>query len=219
MPTPTPQMSEINSQALKLLVGIVAVILGNLTVWLSATALESISASYYEDGATRDFFVGLLFTIGAFLSAYNGITTLEKVLAKFAALASVCIAIFPCSCDPHQPRVPHVHYIAAAVMFLVLAVYCLIFYARARKKKTAHASRRCVLYAACGAAISFAIAVMAFDAATGGSISATVPRLTFYGERTGLIAFGISWIVSGKLIPWIATSEERAALFSSPVHG
>ena len=49
MPKATPHIPEINSQSLKLLVGIVAVILGNLTVWLSSTPLESISASYYED--------------------------------------------------------------------------------------------------------------------------------------------------------------------------
>ena len=205
-------LNEINHHALKLMVGVVALTLGNLTAFLSATAIESISASYYEDGSARDFFVGLLFTISAFLFAYNGSSILEMVLAKIAAVAGIGIAIFPCSCGTHQPIIPYVHYASAAIMFLVLACYCWIFYGRARKKSNLEAALRRYIYAACGITIVLAIAVLAIDAFAAGLVSSIVPRLTFYGERAGLIAFGVSWLVASRTLPFITSSEERVSI-------
>ncbi len=63
---------EIDDHVLKLTVGLIALSLANLTAWLSADSIESISASYYEDGWARDFFIGFLFAISSFLFAYNG---------------------------------------------------------------------------------------------------------------------------------------------------
>ena len=46
---------EIDDHVLKLTVGLIALSLANLTAWLSAGSIGSISASYYEGGWARDF--------------------------------------------------------------------------------------------------------------------------------------------------------------------
>ena len=75
------------------------------------------------------------------------------LLSKAAAIAGLCVALFPCACGDYRVRVPYVHYIAASVMFLVLAVFCYIFYQRAKRKGFAQARVRAGLYAICGGMI------------------------------------------------------------------
>lgn len=200
---------EIDHHVLKLIVGLIALSLASLTEWLSVNPIESISASYHEGGAARDFFVGFLFAISAFFMAYNGEHVREMVLAKFAAAAAIGVAVFPCGCGTHEEIVPHVHYLSAAVMFTVLTCYCAIFYRRARAKPSREAAWRANIYALCGFAIVLAMAVLAFDFLAGGVISAKVGRLKFLGERIALVAFGISWLVASRALPFITAKYER----------
>ena len=48
---------------------------------------------------------------------------------------------------------------------------------------------------------------------TGGSYEAVLPagvdRFTFYGEATGLIAFGISWLTASRVLPGLTRPVER----------
>ena len=43
-----------------------------------------------------------------------------------------------------------------------------------------------------------------------------IPRLVFYCETAGLLAFGIAWLVASKIIPVSALThpEERVQLFN-----
>ena len=78
----TPNRVEIDHHTIKLIIGGIAISLALLTSVFSETPLQSISASYHEDGWSRNIFVGFLFAISAFLFAYNGVSTREKVLSK-----------------------------------------------------------------------------------------------------------------------------------------
>ncbi len=90
---------EINYKALRLIVGIIAVGIAIFTSILFAIHTgksvipTSISVTYHL--GARDFFVGSLFAVGAFLIAYNGFDKIEKVLAKFAGVFAILVAIFP----------------------------------------------------------------------------------------------------------------------------
>jgi len=210
--TPAFKQHEIDHHVLKLIVGIIALSLANLTTFFAGVPLESISESYHEGGWARDFFVGFLFAIGAFLLAYNGECTLEMVLAKVAALAALGVAIFPCQCGRNDEIIPYVHYVSAVVMFLVLACLCGVFYRRAHGKGHRQALWRAWIYATCGVAILGAVAVLVADAMSGGAISDKVHRLVFYGERVGLVAFGVSWLVASRVFPGITTPGERVSL-------
>lgn len=207
-----PAHIEIDHHTMKLIVGVIAITLAWLTSIFSQTPLESISASYHADGWSRDIFVGFLFAISAFLFAYNGRSTFEMVLAKIAAFAAIGVAIFPCFCGGHEEIIPYVHYVSAAVMFLILAAFCVSFFKRARGKRHAQAMFRAYIYAICGLIIVASIAVLALDFVLGGAISSIVRRITFYCETTALIAFGVAWLTASRILPLITNKKERLSL-------
>lgn len=203
---------EIDDHVLKLIVGLIALSLANVTGWLSRDAIGSISASYYEGGWARDFFIGFLFAISSFLFAYNGDSAAEMILSKIAAVAGLCVALFPCHCGEPPGTVTYVHFTSAAIMFAVLACLCVIFYWRAKAKGHREAMWRSYIYAACAITLVSVIAVLGIDNFTGGHLGAKMPRLTFYGERAGLVAFGISWLVASRALPFITKPTERVSM-------
>jgi predicted transporter len=206
---PAPKKEEIDHRTLKLLVGLIALTLANLTSFFAESKITSISASYCEGGWSQSILVGFLFAIAAFLLAYNGESKSEMLMSKFAAVAALGVALFPTSCKGQPELVPYVHFGSAAVMFLILAYFCYVFYKRARAKGYTEANRRAVLYVLCGIVIIASMLVMVFDKVTGGVISSRVLRLVFYCERAGLVAFGISWLTASKVLPLITRSDER----------
>ena len=125
---PMPMEEQINKHTLRLIVGLIALSLAPLTSWCAETPISSISASYYEAGWSRDIFVGFLFSISAFLIAYNGDATAEAVLSKLAAGAGLCIALFPCECNVESKSQLTVHGVSATIMFLILAYFCCVFF-------------------------------------------------------------------------------------------
>jgi len=107
------------------------------------------------------------------------------VLSKVAAVGAHGVALFPCGCSGHAETVPHVHFASAAVMFLILAYFCYVFYKRARGKGHPEANRRAFVYAASGLAIIASILSLVLDTLSGGVLTAAIPRLVFYCERAG----------------------------------
>jgi hypothetical protein len=204
-----PKREEIDHRTIKLIVGVIAISLPLLTSAFAGTAIDSISASYYEGGWSQSIFVGFLFAIAAFLMAYNGLTSTEMRLSKVAAVAALGVALFPCECGSHAALVPYVHGASAAVMFLILTFFCRAFYKRAMQKGYPQAKARAAIYTACGVAIVLAIVALAFDHFSGGALSSRIPRTVFYGESLGLIAFGISWLTASRTIPGITRRDER----------
>ncbi len=159
---PTDKVS-IDVRTLRLLIGGVAIGLAILVQAVSPWPLTSISGSYFAGDWPRNFFVGCLFFIAGFLIAYNGEQRIEAWLSRFAAIAAIGVATFPCDCvvemrrrgtamlqclGENPDRYPDVgqclmrfqeirgaHYTSALVMFAILAAFCYIFYARAKKKE------------------------------------------------------------------------------------
>jgi hypothetical protein len=208
-----PKQEEISHLTIKLVVGLIALSLATLTNLFAKAPLTSISASYYEGGWSQSIFVGFLFAIAAFLLAYNGFSRTDMVMSKLAAVAALGVAMFPCQCDSHTEVVPYVHWIAAATMFLILVYFCYSFYRRAREKGHAQANVRAVFYAGCGILILLSILILALDNLFNRVLSSKVPRLIFYGECTGLVAFGISWLIASRVLPLITTKDERFSPF------
>lgn len=207
-----PIRVEINHHTIKLIVGIIAISLAILTSIFSETPLESISASYYEEGWSSTIFVGFLFAISAFLLAYHGRSVFEMVISKIAAISALGVAMFPCSCGGHQEIIPHVHYISATIMFLILVTFCYSFYKRAHSKGHKQAVFRAYIYAICGITILVSIAVIGLDCVLDGVISSRINRLTFYGEAVALFAFGIAWLTASRILPVITSKEERLSI-------
>ena len=211
----SPERGEIDEHTSKLIVGLIAISLATLTNFFSETPLQSISDSYHEGGWSRDIFVGFLFAISAFLLAHNGKSTLQMVLSKMAAFAAMGVAMFPCNCGSNAEILPYVHGTSAAVMFVILAYFCYIFFRRARDKGHPQAMIRAYIYAICGITIATSILIIAMDNVSGGIISSKISRLAFYGEKAGLVAFGIAWLSASRILPLLTRKEERLSLFGA----
>lgn len=207
---------EIDHRTIKLLIGLMALSLAHITSFFSNSPITSISAAYYQDDWARNVLVGFLFAIAAFMLAYNGEGLWEMVLSKLGALAAFGVAMFPCACDGHAPIVAHVHYLSAAAMFTILAGLCRIFQQRARQKRHVEARRRACIYFLCMLVILGVMAIMLLDFISQDVLSAEWPRLTFYCERAGLMAFGVSWLTASKIIPVFAAHGERLRLLQAP---
>jgi len=208
-----PKREEIDHLTIKFVVGLVAVSLAPLTDFFSKSSITSISAAYYEGGWSQTIFIGFLFAIAAFLLAYNGFSRTDMLLSKLAAAAALGVAMFPCECDNHIEIIPYVHYISAATMFLILVYFCYSFYRRALSKGHKEANRRACVYVVCGIAIILSILTIAFDKLSSGILSSKVPRLIFYGESTGLVAFGVSWFTASRVLPGLTRQDERFSPF------
>lgn len=216
--TRTPKNPEIDHRTIKLLVGVIAIGLPILVSWLAAPhELKSVSEAYHVPEWPRSIFVGFLYAIAAFLTAYNGRTGREMVSSKVAAAAAFLIAMFPCECAAgHGEIIKGVHYAAAAVMFCVLAYFCWRFYARAVQKKGVHprAKWRAQIYALCGGAIALSIAALGHEWILGkvspeNTFSASFATFVYWFETAGLVAFGIAWLTASHTVPGINGPEER----------
>jgi len=208
----TPKKQVIDHRTIKLIVGLIALTLAGLTNFFSGNTIPSISASYYEGGWSQSIFVGFLFAVAACLLSYNGWTRTEMILSKIAAVTALGVALFPCKCNVHVELIPYVHGLSAAIMFLILAYFCYRFFIRARDKGHMQAYSRAAIYAICGLLILTSIVALATDNFTGGSISAMIPRFTFYGEATGLTAFGVSWLTASHVLPFFNRAKDELFL-------
>ena len=208
-PPPQAHPRTIDQRTLKIIVGLIALTLAYITNFFSMSELSSISASYYEGGWAQTFFVGSLFAISSFLLAYNGYWPSEMALSKLAALAGLCIALFPCECNGHDEIIRGVHGIAAAAMFLVLAYFCFGFFSRARQKGTARSKARMLVYGLCGISIAGAILAALIDYLLHHEWSNRYHRFTFWVEWTGLMAFGISWLTASRFLPLITDRGQQ----------
>lgn len=213
-----PKTAEINQLTMKLIVGVIAVAIASVTSFVSTLdrPLASISESYFAGDWSRNIFVGFLFAISAFLLSYNGQTRAHMVLSRVAALAGFGVAMFPCKCGGREEIIPYVHYASAAVMFAVLAYFCIEFYRHAKGKAHKQAAWRSRIYLACFWAMIAAMAVLFVNGMWGEKlgIETRIPRIVFYGEAVALSAFGLCWLVASRVLPGLTRPEERHRLLS-----
>ena len=203
---------------LRFVIGVIAFALPIIVLIAAGdTKLTSISASYYTDA--RNYFVGLLFVVAAFLLAYNGHLLNEGLASKIASAAAVGVALFPTLCGKEASLNKYIecatqntatmHYVSAATMFGVLAYFCLGPFRDKTKTRGPMFARRRKIYWLCGWSIilSFVIGIVAnwlFK-----DTMSEENAILLYAETAALWAFGIAWIVSGKTFSFIADEDER----------
>jgi hypothetical membrane protein len=120
---------------LRLLLMLVALLFPPLMVgggyWHGVPLQNSLSAYYHapcgggECGQVmRDFFVGLLFAVGAALYAYKGFSQFENVLLNLAGLFAVGVAVFP-EGRGDAGFDATLHGVCAVAFFLCIGAVCL----------------------------------------------------------------------------------------------
>ena len=199
-------------RTLRVLIGAIAFTLPFLVTWIADKSLSSISASYHT--GARDFFVGWMFVIGALMFAYNGHSKPQMWAAKIAALAAVCAALFPTACDTCEvDRNATVHFVAAAVLFLILAYFCFGPFRQNVKGQPRKKGRRSTVYFVCGTTILLCLATALLLKRAFPELADATDAL-YWAETFALIAFGVAWVVAGKTIP-SPLVDKKDAVFGS----
>jgi hypothetical protein len=169
--------------------------------------MNSMSRYYYTD--TRNIFVGTLCAIGVFLFCYRYKPS-DFWVSNVAGLAAITVALCPTTpMCPNNPTVPYcvgatratghaqlagtIHLIAAGLLFLLLAYFCIFRFGHE------YESKRKALYRGCGYVI---IAVVALIVVTSNTswLNSTFLAATdslFWYESIAIFAFGLAWLVEG----------------------
>lgn len=194
---------------LRFLVGVVALILSPIVVLFSSEILPSISYSYFT--ASRDIFVGLLFFISAFLFSYNGHSSKESILSKLAALGAIGTAIFPTALTSCNASIPHL--ISAISLFLILIYFSYVVFRTNTKDMGGKRELRSNIYLTSSIVMIICVIGMTLSIFLLDCQTVWDTRIIFWGECIALVAFGISWVVSGKNFSFIADEDELNKLF------
>jgi len=163
--------------------------------WKDLPLQGSMSAYYYTP--MRDFFVGVLWAIGAFLYLYKGYKYWENIFLNIAGLAAILVSIFPmewkCGAECHPITI---HGTFAVVFFVCIAIVC-IFHAtytlcliddvRLRRRYT-YAYRLAGFAMLVAPAIAYVLAVVL-------RYRETENYAVFLVEAVGVWIFSIYWIV------------------------
>jgi len=194
-------------RALRLLMGVIAFALPIIVTIVSTTRLSSISASYHTEA--RDIFVGLIFVVSAFMLAYKGHTTTEAWVSTVACIAAAVAALFPTNCNTCAPDLAsRIHYFAAAVLFGILAYFCLGPFRKNTKGQGGKKGRRAKIYWVCGWAIVACMLTIGIAKYILPEEAIKTIRVTYWAEVLALDAFGVAWMVAGKVFKPLVDDEE-----------
>ena len=179
--------------------------------WAGLPLQDSMSAYYFatlNGRSMRDWFVGLLFSIGISLYLYKGFTHKEDIALNLAGVMAVCVAVFPmqwnCGSECHRFSV---HGACAVILFVCMA-FVAVFCAddtlqfiddpkiRARYKR---------IYVFLGI-VMLASPLMAFALI---SLFHERSHLVFAVEAGGILAFAAYWLVKSKELT-LSQVEARA---------
>lgn len=113
------------------------------------------------------------------------------------------------------------HYLSAAGLFFVLLYFCFVVFVRQGRRHTTDGVHlttikkvRNTIYVLCGSVIYLSILNLGLEAyRNGGSgeiyTAWNLARSTFWWEAVALWAFGISWLVKGRFVPWLIDDSEK----------
>ncbi len=165
---------------------------------------RSISDYYYTP--LRDYYVGALCAIGAFLASSRGYDLLDEITGYLAGLFAFCVAFFP-SFNPRSSRYTrldvefgYIHTVFAGLLFLMLGYICLFLFRKSSPEKhfTRRKRHRNLIYGACGLIMVNSMVVMV-SLTLRGIVERRHPSpWLFWLEALNLAAFGVAWLTKGE---------------------
>jgi hypothetical protein len=183
---------------------------------------RSISDYYYTP--MRDYYVGCLCAIGAFLACSRGYDANDEITGYLAGSFAFGVAFFP-SFNPRDARYTpldvefgYIHTVFAALMFLMLSYICVFLFRRSSPLKpfTRRKRNRNRIYGACGLImISCMITMVAL------TLHSILERRhpshwLFWCEALALAAFGVAWLTKGEGILRDLPHNHRPVLVHPP---
>ena len=168
------------------------------------------SLSEYYGTGSRDVLVGVLCVFSAFFVVYRGYDRVDAWAGNFGALFAIVVAV--CPCTSKNEVVTHLHFGAAALLFVTFAFFCLFRFTKRNPERVAVTRRKVLrdkIYKACGALIVAGLIAIGIRGLLLGKDPAD-NSFTFFVESLMLWAFGLAWIIKGNAL-LADESVERAA--------
>lgn len=165
------------------------------------------SISYYYYTGMRNLFEGSLCAIALFQLFCRGYDVWDELAGILSGVFALGVAFCPTTPDhdatPFQQHVGTAHYAFAGLLFLTLAVFCLVLFRMSAENHelTPRKRLRNAVYTACGivilaslTAILLLVKVFKVMVLFGGV------GTIFFFETTSLLAFGIAWLIKGQTL-------------------
>jgi hypothetical protein len=168
--------------------------LGTSVLFREKAVLKTISL-YYHSGM-RDVFVGSICSIALFLFFYKGYDKWDNRACNIAGFFAVGIALFPTARQGPQDWVGMVHFICAAVFFIILSGISMFLFTRAKPDPTKQKVARNKIYLICGLVMMTSLTgiLVCFGFF---KFEKSQSCFVFWAETVALIAFGVSWLTKG----------------------
>jgi Protein of unknown function (DUF998) len=183
-----------------------------IAVWLLLESKVESSISAYYHTAMRDWFVGTLWVIGVFLFFYRyrprqpgqarsirkSVQTgaADSWLGKVAGLCAVVVALVPTTPPPESKDVPptigNLHGVAAAILFICLALFPLLLFSQSRRRSHVYRAYGWTMIVVLLVTVAYVFAPAGFKE----SIAALRPLLVL--ETLLIVVFGVSWFEKGR---------------------
>lgn len=165
---------------------------------------RSISDYYYTP--MRNYLVGSLCAIAAFLACSRGYEMIDEIMGYVAGAFTFGVALVP-SVNPRGERYTHfqievgfIHTGFAALMFLVLAYFCFFLFRRSSPDQpfTRRKRHRNRVYGVCGLTMLVSMLEMVSLTLDGVQHRHPPSGLLFWWETLALVAFGVAWLTKGE---------------------
>jgi hypothetical protein len=157
------------------------------------------SISQYYHTPMRDAFVCILTSFGMFLFTYKGHDAKDDWVSNLAGAAALCVAFFPTSMGDCKEIKCNIHFISAALFFLLLAYMSYFLFTKSDKKEAERPPEKRIcnrIYRICGITMAGCIVLLAIYFFF---LETQLPKTTaFWLETIALWAFGVSWLTKGK---------------------
>jgi len=164
-------------------------------------AVESSISSYYYTGM-RNLLVGSLCAIGMFNLCCRGYDWQDEAAGIASAIFAIGVAFFPVAPDvgatPFQQHISIAHYTFATLLFVTLAIFCLVLFQKSAGTMTRRKKLRNAWYRVCGWVIVASLVTLGWFKLSGGHDRPGHWGVTFTFETTSLVAFGFAWLIKGE---------------------
>jgi hypothetical protein len=172
------------------------------TMFVSRSAEIERSISYYYYTCMGSWFVGSLWAIGVFLLSTRGYDHRDAIAGRLACFFAIGVSLFPTSPTSKQNLVGYIHWTCAALLFLILAYFCLCLFTETARDKTPTVKKgqRNTVYRVCGWIILVSIACIPISKIPTISSVASGCQPVFWFETFAVLAFGVAWLVKGEAI-------------------
>lgn len=154
------------------------------------------SISHYYYTGMRDVFVGALCAVALFMFFYTGYNIWDDLAGHAAGFFAVGVAWFPTTEVGPSTLIGKIHFICAAALFIILAIFSLFLFTQKGSKPSPQKLIRNKIYIICGVIMVVClIAIFIYY----NLIHDNNPEscFVFCAETVALMAFGVSWLTKG----------------------